>query len=545
MRRRPQFPHALVVLLLTIISADVLAALPPMSADKWREDLRYFAAEAPKRHKNLFHAMNREQFEKAVQQLDERIPEMNDDQIVVELGRIVAMIRDGHTYLRYGWEPLDYPRLPIRIEALSDGMVVRAADPKYATLVGGKVVSIGGRSSDQVLRTVSELAARDNDMTIRARVPLMLSIPALLHGLGLIQNTAEVPIVVEKSGHNVSVNVAAEALPPEGRHTWVPYPNWVVAAGDHLPLWLRHPDDIYWYEYLPDSRTLYVQWNAIQNKKDETVAHFFQRVLEFAATKPVDRMVLDLRLNGGGNNYLNTEPVKQILKSPLNQRGRFFVVIGPRTFSAAQNLTNVLHKYSEAVWVGAPTGGSPNSFGDPAPLTLPNSKIQVYLSTLWWQDLDERDKRPWQAPDVAVEPTVSDFAAGRDPVMEAVLRWQDKPSLAQTVHAAVQRKDYAAISAVYRAFRADPANKYADFENQFNNLGYELLTAGEMQGAIEVFKLNVEAYPKSWNVYDSLGEAYMKAGQKALAIENYEKSLELNPQNRGGEAALAQLRAVK
>ncbi|MGZ4812535.1 MAG: tetratricopeptide repeat protein [Terriglobales bacterium] len=43
----------------------------------------------------------------------------------------------------------------------------------------------------------------------------------------------------------------------------------------------------------------------------------------------------------------------------------------------------------------------------------------------------------------------------------------------------------------------------------------------------------------------SLGEAYMKNGQKALAIENYEKSLRLNPENRGGEAALAQLRAAK
>jgi hypothetical protein len=37
----------------------------------------------------------------------------------------------------------------------------------------------------------------------------------------------------------------------------------------------------------------------------------------------------------------------------------------------------------------------------------------------------------------------------------------------------------------------------------------------------------------------------MRNGQKALAIENYEKSLRLNPENRGGEAALAQLRAAK
>jgi cytochrome c-type biogenesis protein CcmH/NrfG len=59
--------------------------------------------------------------------------------------------------------------------------------------------------------------------------------------------------------------------------------------------------------------------------------------------------------------------------------------------------------------------------------------------------------------------------------------------------------------------------------------------------AIEVFKLNVEAFPESANTYDSLGEAYMKAGQKELAIKSYAKSLELNPNNRNAVDQLATL----
>ena len=540
MRRR-----SLAVLFLLIAAAAAQTGLPPMDAAKWRQDLRYFAAQAPKVHKNLFHTMTREQFETAVSNLDRRIPELNDDQVVAELERIVAMIGDGHTGMPLMEAPLDYPRLPLHFGLLADGMLVRAADPKYAELVGGRVVSIGGQSTEKVVAGVSELVPRDNEMTIRAHIPLFLATPAILHGLGIVSSATEVPIVVEKDGRKVGANVAAEPLPPEKRHGWVPDPRWVQVAGDHLPLWQRHPGDYFWYQYLPESRTLYVQWNAIADKKDETVADFFHRVFEYAATVPVERLVLDLRLNGGGNNYLNTEPIKDILRSPLNQRGKFFVLIGPWTFSAAQNLTNILHRYSEAVWVGEPTGEHPNMYGDPARIALPNSKIKIYLSTLWWQDLDERDKRQWQAPDVTVEPTIRDFDAGRDPVMEAVLRWQNRPSLVETLRAAAQRKDPAAIQPAFRAFRADPANKYADVERDVNNLGYELLGTGDTQGAIEVLKANVEAYPQSWNVYDSLGEAYMKAGQKALAIEYYEKSLKLNPQNRGGEAALEQLRAAK
>jgi tetratricopeptide (TPR) repeat protein len=64
-----------------------------------------------------------------------------------------------------------------------------------------------------------------------------------------------------------------------------------------------------------------------------------------------------------------------------------------------------------------------------------------------------------------------------------------------------------------------------------NRLGYMLVKQNRLDDAIEILKLNVSQYPKSWNVYDSLGEAYLKKGENQLAIKNYEKALELNPQS--------------
>lgn len=79
-------------------------------------------------------------------------------------------------------------------------------------------------------------------------------------------------------------------------------------------------------------------------------------------------------------------------------------------------------------------------------------------------------------------------------------------------------------------------------ENEMNVLGYYLIKKEKLAAAIEVFKLNVAAFPNSWNAYDSLGEAYMNNGDKELAIKNYEKSLELNPENSYGLEALEQLK---
>ena len=65
---------------------------------------------------------------------------------------------------------------------------------------------------------------------------------------------------------------------------------------------------------------------------------------------------------------------------------------------------------------------------------------------------------------------------------------------------------------------------------------------GKLKEAIELFKINVQLYPQSWNVYDSLGEAYANSGDTALAVQNYEKSVQLNPNNDTGKAALAKLK---
>jgi transglutaminase-like putative cysteine protease/tetratricopeptide (TPR) repeat protein len=94
----------------------------------------------------------------------------------------------------------------------------------------------------------------------------------------------------------------------------------------------------------------------------------------------------------------------------------------------------------------------------------------------------------------------------------------------------------------YRQLKGSESKDVIINEAGFNALGYKLLNEQKFSDAIEIFKLNVEAYPESSNVYDSLGEAYMKSGEKELAIENYQKSLELNPENENAKKMLEELK---
>jgi cytochrome c-type biogenesis protein CcmH/NrfG len=64
---------------------------------------------------------------------------------------------------------------------------------------------------------------------------------------------------------------------------------------------------------------------------------------------------------------------------------------------------------------------------------------------------------------------------------------------------------------------------------------------GKVKEAVEIFKLNVEAYPQAFNTYDSLGEGYMTLNEHELAVLNYKKSLELNPKNTNAAEMLKKL----
>jgi tetratricopeptide (TPR) repeat protein len=99
----------------------------------------------------------------------------------------------------------------------------------------------------------------------------------------------------------------------------------------------------------------------------------------------------------------------------------------------------------------------------------------------------------------------------------------------------------AAARAFEKARQADPAVVLFG-EGKINQMGYEALQAGRLDDAVGLFRLNVQAYPESWNVYDSLGEGYAAKGDTALAIEAYEKSLRLKPDSEPGKKALEALR---
>ena len=138
-------------------------------------------------------------------------------------------------------------------------------------------------------------------------------------------------------------------------------------------------------------------------------------------------------------------------------------------------------------------------------------------------------------------PEIVKAALGGDQPAFAWLNFEPYNSPARRLPKAIEKDG---IEAAMRQFRQEWRQHPDTFklnEGTINSLGYRYLRSKKVKEAIEVFKLNVEAFPNSSNVYDSLGEAYMENGDKELAIQNYKKSVELNPNNQNGIEMLKKL----
>jgi tetratricopeptide (TPR) repeat protein len=515
------------------------SAATPLSEEQaraWQEDIDYLAREMPLRHRNLYHSVPQQRFEAALRDLRARVPGLARHQIVVELARIVALVDDGHTNVAPTRDPaIGFRTYPVMMYFFKDGLYIRAASSQRAELVGARVIAIGNTPVDEAYRRVRELIGRDNEMGARYFAPQLLAMPEVLHALGLVEDMDKATLLVEREGKRQTVTLTplgpARMMPPDTDTSWVPQPGWVDARGpaDTGAMWLRRPEDKYWFDYLPAQRAWYVQFNQVTNKPDESIAAFTARLLAEMDARPAERLVLDLRLNRGGNGDFVPAIVRSLIKArPLDIDGRLFVLTGRATFSAAQFLVNDLERMTNAVFVGEPTGGKANSYGDSRKIVLPHSGITVRVSILWWQ-VDERDHRPWTAPMVAADLAFADYRANRDPALEAALAYQPQPGLRTVLVRAYESGGVAEGRRALAAWRQDPAHAYAWLETPLNIAGYELLAKKRLLEAVDVFEQAVALYPASSNAHDSLASTYAAAGQREAAAEHYRAALRIDP----------------
>ena len=115
-------------------------------------------------------------------------------------------------------------------------------------------------------------------------------------------------------------------------------------------------------------------------------------------------------------------------------------------------------------------------------------------------------------------------------------------SVARKMLAIVDSKGVDGAIALYHQLKTAEPNGYDFSEPELNGVGYALLGRRDTAGAIRVFELNAQLFPKSSNVFDSLGEALAAAGRRDDAVNAYSRAVELDPSNIKAQTMLKKLK---
>ena len=366
-------------------------------------------------HPEPFHAVSREEFVAALDAYEAALPSMTPSEATVELMRIWAMLareRDGH---QFALPAAAGDRiLPIRVYEFEGELYVTDARAPNEDLAGTRVTAIGGTPTDEVLALVEPLVPRDGPATVPTFRPVLMLRAVVLEGLGVAEPGAPVDLTVEDA-EGAARTVSIEPIPSDE------YDDWAGPFGlFHLPhdaevAYLADTEPFTVHE-LADVRTLYLRYRFVE-APDLSAAE--QRI----GSGEVDRLILDLRQNPGGNNTTYGPLLRLVQAFAADHPGATTVLTDRVTFSAAANLTTEIEQSTDAVFMGEPMGGGLNFWNDVSWVTLRTLPIPMRLavSTRYWQFAAPDDPRLTIDPDVEFPVTAADYLAGRDPVLDAAL----------------------------------------------------------------------------------------------------------------------------
>ena len=415
----------LLVLLLLGSSAQSFCQ-EALTTAQWQEDLSQLENSIHTQYSHLFDKITKEEWDAKAADLRTALPHLEEHEIKVGFTKLVSAFEYGHTQVPFS-TLTDDGVLAVTLYHFEDGIFVEGVQKGDEKALGAKVLKIAGMPIDKALEAIRAVVPAENDYYFKGYGLRFLTVPSVLHAQGITSSLPkDVKFTLEKEGSTFTHTFKAITLEEMSRDYLFATPNdtWVSARNQEItPLYLKELHDwLYRFEYLEDSKTLYVRQSSVFNDEKEGLQDFYVRLFAFMDAHPVEKLIYDVRLNGGGNNYNNKNLIKGLMARPnINQKGHFFYIIGRNTYSACQNLTNEIQNYTEAIIVGEPTAENLNFWGDSRPVTLGNSGIKAYLSYAWWQDMSQWDNKEFTIPHLASTMTFEQYANNQDPALEIAM----------------------------------------------------------------------------------------------------------------------------
>lgn len=368
------------------------------------------------------------------------------------IARMVALADNGHSTIFMGPFSRQHNRLPCRLYKFSDGFFVVRARPACAGLLGAKIVSIDGQPVEKIVDGMFQFSRGPRNHYDQFKAAFFLESPEVLHAAGFARASDRLTLHVRAAdGSERDETIVAEkpdAAAPRVYSDSYLSPARIDGEKDgwkallprdaKLPLFLRDYTNPFQTVWWADRKTLYVQFRSNSDEPGHPIGDFVDRVRsEIAGYRP-KTIVLDLRLDQGGNLLTTAGLMKHIADDVQH----VYVLTSGWTFSAGivSLALAKAHGGDKVRIVGEPVGDRIRFWGEGNDMVLPNSKLDIGFATglhdyskscfgepgCFWVMYYYPVRLTSFAPDVAVPYTFAAYAALRDPALERVLNTMPK-----------------------------------------------------------------------------------------------------------------------
>jgi len=379
---------------------------PQTRAERWQADAEKLVETLEARHPDPFTVTSKRAFVASLDTLTANADDRSTLELTIGLMRVVATLGDSHTRIN-PWATRRVQRYPVEVHDFPGGLYVTRAAGEHADLLGARLVRIGDVPVEEAYVAVQSTVSHENDMLLREQAARYLTLGRVLHGLGVLPAIQTGAFVFERDGTRIERTLSTNRPG-----------TWQNGARSRT---LEPTDRYYAFDLRADTRTLYVQYNLCAEDPQRPFDDVVDQAMQAYDAGAARRVVLDLRHNPGGNSRVIRPLYDAFDARGIGTERPLAVLIGRRTASSAVlNSVEIADRYPATTFIGEPTGGAPNGFGEVKTFALPYSELEVQHSTKYF-DLVPGDA-PWLTPDRAVTLTAADYFAGRDRALEAAMQ---------------------------------------------------------------------------------------------------------------------------
>lgn len=375
--------------------------------------------------------------------------QLSHEQFVLRAAEIAALAGNAHSTIGENALRKGTARVPIRTFLFADGLHVVRAAPTHADLLGARIDMIGDRSVGEIYRILARYLPGPERRRRLQLLPVLES-PALLEAAGLATPADRLRlrgrlangrrfdrvITAEKRDRAAPISNTARLLFPSAATE--PMQSLLRPLSDD-PIWLRQSSKMFRSGELP-GRGYYVALTHNGNADEEPIAPFLQSALAAVRTTRPNYMVIDMRMNGGGD-YTTTYDFARA--QPAATKGApIYVLTSPWTFSAAITTVAALKDAGgkQVTIVGEQVGDHLDFWAEGGTLSLPNSGIDLHYvgarhiysgpcadreTCFWLNELYPVRVRSLD-PDIAVPLTFAAYARRIDPAIDAIVQREQR-----------------------------------------------------------------------------------------------------------------------